>query len=123
MIDRSAVHGCSGVSVCFIKSIVTEKDRKRIMLNENEPTINTKFFLLDFAWWMPREVSTFIYVVLAALRTGCRSFAFPDTAASGEDFEAFFAGDLAARSTVRSPTQRPARILGMLTLKIGIPPK
>ena len=68
-------------------------------------------------------MSTLKSLVLAALRTGCKSFAFPDTAANGEDLEAFFAGDLAARSTVRSPTQMPAMILGMLMLKIGMPPK
>ncbi|MNZ52797.1 hypothetical protein D3C78_706590 [compost metagenome] len=62
-------------------------------------------------------------VVLAALRTGCKEYAFPDTAANGETLAALFAGERAARSTVRIPTQIPAMILGKLIPKAGIPIK
>lgn len=44
--------------------------------------------------------------------TGCKSFAFPDTAAKGETLDAFLAGERAARRTVNKPTTIPAIILG-----------
>ena len=59
----------------------------------------------------------------AAFRTGCVSLAFPETAANGETFAAFFAGERAASRTVRSPTTTPAKILGRLILNAGIAPK
>jgi hypothetical protein len=50
---------------------------------------------------MPSAVSILKNAVLEALRTGRKSFAFPDTAVNGETFDALFAGERAARRTVR----------------------
>ena len=46
--------------------------------------------------------------------------AFPETAANGETFAAFFAGERDANSTVNIPMIIPATILGILILNIGI---
>ena len=61
---------------------------------------------------MPREVSILKNLVFAAFFTGCRSFAFPDTAAKGETLDAFLAGERTARRTVSRPTTIPAITLG-----------
>ena len=72
---------------------------------------------------MPSAVSMLQKVVLAALRTGAGRLAFPDTAASGETFDALFAGARDARSTVRIPMATPAAMLGTLIAKAGIAAK
>ena len=120
IIDISAVQGCSGVNTWFINVIATEKERNRITLREKDMIVKIKFFLLAFAWWTPSAVSTLNTLVFAAVRTGCKLVAFPETAANGETFAAFFAGERDANSTVNIPMIIPATILGILILNIGI---
>ena len=62
-------------------------------------------------------------LVFAAVRTGCKLIAFPETAAKGETFAAFFAGEQDANNTVNIPIALPAAILGMLIPNIGMAEK
>ena len=61
--------------------------------------------------------------VFAAFRTGCKSFALPETAANGETLAAFFAGTRTATITVNNPTTIPKKILGILIPNVGIAAK
>ena len=90
------------------------------MLSANEQTIRIRFFFADTAWWIPNAVSTFEKRTSAAWRTFSIFPEFPDTAAAGDTFDARFAGDCAASSTVRIPTTMPKIIPIMLIPKTGI---
>ena len=69
---------------------------------------------------MPSAVSILQNVVLAARRTGISRLAFPDTAVSGDAFDALFAGARDASSTVKMPMTAPAPMLGRLIAKTGM---
>ena len=121
--ERSGADGCSGFSAWFIKSIAGLKLKNRMMLNAKDPAIRMKFFRPPAAWWTPNAVSIWNIRVLAAFLTALTVPAFPETAVSGETFDAFFAGERAASSTVIKPISAPAaRPIGLIPTA-GIPAK
>ena len=88
------------------------------MLMAKEQVIRNKFFFPDKAWNTPMPVSTRNSFVLAA-RLFCASWEPPLTAVTGETLEAFFAGESAARRTIRKPTTTPARMPAILNSNSG----
>ena len=100
-----------------MNEIKTEKHKNITILIAKEPVISTILLLLEKAWCIPIAVSTWKTRVLIAL-SNCKLFVwliFPVTAACGDTFDAFFAGEPEAIITTNNPRIMPAAIPGRLT--------
>ena len=80
------------------------------MLRAKDPVIRSRFFFAETAWAIPRVISIFRNLVFILRPARIPSSVFPEAAVTGDTLAALFAGVLAARSTVRSPTAIPAAI-------------